>query len=121
MGLHIPDYTAAERTFQFLYELFSKHHTQNFIIQTFNPEHYAVRAACKMDLKLFYEQDNTYREQFQYPPYTDMCMLLYKHEIEATLFTKIDSLYKEILYCKQVYKYDHIEVFSTPPLIYKMF
>lgn len=37
------------------------------------------------------------------------------------MFTKVDTLHKEILYLKEKYMLKDIEVFSTPPLIYKMF
>ncbi|MEI8091059.1 MAG: hypothetical protein WCG98_02140 [bacterium] len=48
-GLNIPDYTSAEKNFYFLYETFMKHQTKHFIVQSFNPNHYSIRNACKLD------------------------------------------------------------------------
>jgi len=52
IGLNIPDYTAAEKNFYFLYEAIRNYQTANFIIQSFNTEQYSIRSACKMDTNL---------------------------------------------------------------------
>jgi hypothetical protein len=46
---------------------------------------------------------------------------LYKNEIEEKVFTKVDTLYKELLYLSQKYQMTDLEIYATPPLIYKMF
>ncbi|MFZ2912260.1 MAG: hypothetical protein WAZ75_04200, partial [Candidatus Absconditicoccaceae bacterium] len=46
---------------------------------------------------------------------------LYKNEIEERLFNKVDKLYKELLYLKEKYQIQDIEIYSTPPMIYKIF
>lgn len=121
LGLQIPDYSSAEKNFSFLYEAFAKHQTDQFIVQSFNPDHYSIRNACKMDPQGFYAEDNVFRKSNLYPPFGEICIILYKHEIEESLFKKIDTLYKELLYLKEKYWLKEIEIFSTPPLIYKMF
>lgn len=120
-GLNIPDYTSAEKNFYFLYEAFIKHSAKHFIVQSFNPDHYSIRNACKLDKKLFYEVDNQFRKENKYPPFAELCVILYKNDIEETMFTKVDTLHKELLYLKEKYILKDIEIFSTPPLIYKMF
>lgn len=119
--LNIPDYTAAEKNFYFLYEALHNYQTANFIIQSFNPEQYSIRNACKMDPEAFTQQDNIYREKLQYPPYSDLCVLLYKHDIEERLYANVDKLYKELLYYKEKYKLEDLQIYTTPPLIYKKF
>lgn len=121
LGLQIPDYSSAEKNFSFLYEAFAKHQTDQFIVQSFNPDHYSIRNACKMDPQGFYAEDNVFRKANRYPPFGEICIILYKHEIEESLFKKVDTLYKELLYLKEKYWLKEIEIFSTPPLIYKMF
>jgi len=98
-----------------------KHQTKHFIVQSFNPDHYSVRNACKLDKKAFYEVDNVFRKENNYPPFAELCVILYKNEIEETMFTKVDLLHKELLYLKEKYELKDIEIYSTPPLIYKMF
>ncbi len=121
LGLNIPDYTSAERNFYFLYEAFVKHPTANFIVQSFNPDQYSIRSACQMSKENFYEQDNVFRKTNGYPPFGELCVILYKNEIEESLFLKVDTLYKDLLYLKEKYELKDIEIYSTPPLIYKMF
>ena len=121
LGLNIPDYNASEKNFYLLYEAFLKHSTQNFIVQSFNPDHYSIRSACKLDKDGFFEQEYAFRKSFGYPPSKELCVILYKNEIEEKMFNKVDTLHKELLYLKEKYKIDDLEIYSTPPLIYKMF
>jgi len=121
LGLNIPDYTSAEKNFYFLYETFVKHTTANFIVQSFNPDQYSIRNACRMSKEKFYEEDNVFRNVNGYPPFGELCVILYKNEIEESLYAKVDTLYKDLLYLKEKYELKDIEIYSTPPLIYKMF
>lgn len=121
LWLNIPSYSAAKNNFHFLYDTFTSHDCENFVIQTFNPENYSIRNACKMDLQWFSTQDNEFRKTNNYPPFTDVCVLLHKNEIEERLFTKIDKIHKEILYLKEKYQINDLEIYSTPPIIYKIF
>jgi len=121
LGLNIPDYSAAKNNFYFLYDTFVNHHCKNFIVQSFNTENYSIRNACKMDKDLFEQYDNEFRQAWNYPPFTDVCVIMYKNEIEERLFNKIDKLHKDLLYLKEKYVMDDLEIYSTPPLIYKIF
>lgn len=119
--LNIPDFNSNYNNFLFLYDAFSKHTTNNFIVQSFNTESYSIRAACKLNFEEFKKNELNFRENYSYPPYTDMCVILYKNEIEDKLFTKVNKLYQELLFIKESWGFKDIEIFSTPPLIYKMF
>lgn len=121
LGLNVPDYTSAERNFYFLYETFVKHTQANFIVQSFNPDQYSIRNACRMNKEKFYEEDNVFRKVNWYPPFGELCVILYKNEIEESLYTKVDTLHKDLLYLKEKYELKDIEIYSTPPLVYKMF
>lgn len=121
IGLNIPDYNANENNFLLLYETCIKHTAQQYIIQSFNPDHYSIRSACKLDKDGFYQQENEFRQKHKYPPFADLCVILYKNEIEEKVFKKVDQLYKELLYLAERYQMKELEIYSTPPLIYKMF
>ncbi len=121
IGLNIPDYSAAKNNFHFLYDTFTSHTCKNYIVQTFNPEVYSIRNACKMDKELFTIEDNQFRKKNLYPPFSDVCVISYKDEIEEKLFNKIDIMYKDLLYLKDKYQMNNLEIYTTPPLIYKMF
>jgi primosomal protein N' (replication factor Y) len=40
------------------------------IVQTFNPEHYSITAACAHDFRGFYEQELRFRKELNYPPFS---------------------------------------------------
>ncbi len=46
---------------------------------------------------------------------------MYKNEIEERLYTQVDKLYKELLYLKEKYELNDLVIYSTPPLVYKVF
>lgn len=119
-GLNIPDYNSQLRNFEFLREILTHHQNSNFIIQTFNPEAPSILAACKMSLESFEQTDMTYKKLHNYPPFSEVCVLLYKNEIEEKLFNQTNKLYQELLFLKEKYQVD-CDIYATPPLIYKIF
>ncbi len=73
-SLHLPDFRAAERTFQLLTQVSGRAGRGaapgEVVVQTFSPEHYAIEAAAKQDYRLFYDQEIAFREELQYPPFS---------------------------------------------------
>ena len=74
ISLNLPDFRAAERTFQLLTQVSGRggrgEHPGRVIIQTFNPDHYALRRAKDHDYEGFYEEEIALRQSLNYPPYT---------------------------------------------------
>jgi len=72
-SLNMPDFRAAEKTFQMLTQVAGRSGRGNtpgkVIIQTFNPEHYALRHARNHDYKSFYAEEIDHRKSLQYPPF----------------------------------------------------
>lgn len=72
-GLWLPDYNASERTFELLTQVAGRagraEKTGEVIIQTFNPDHYAIRLAKKQDYEHFYAYEMRVRHAGNYPPY----------------------------------------------------
>jgi len=79
-GLNVPDFRAAERTFQLLTQVAGRagrgERAGEVIIQTYNPEHYAVMAACKQDYEGFYAQEIQFRRELGYPPFGVLAVVL---------------------------------------------
>ncbi len=121
IGINIPDYTAVYKNFLFLYEGINNIASKNFIIQTYNIDYPHIKFLVKNDFKGFREYELQQRKQYGYPPYNQLAIILYKHEIEEKLFNKIHSLFSELEYLKQKYKFEKIELYTAPPLIYKIF
>ncbi len=72
-SLNMPDFRAAEKTFQMLTQVAGRSGRGNtpgkVVIQTFNPQHYALKHAQNHDYKSFYQEEIDHRKNFQYPPF----------------------------------------------------
>ena len=72
-GLSLPDFRASERTFQLLTQVSGRagraDKAGEVIIQTFNPDHYAIQLAGKQDYEGFFVREMQVRHQNDYPPY----------------------------------------------------
>lgn len=77
--LNLPDFTAAERTFQLLTQVLGRSGRGEAggrgIVQTYLPEHYAIRAAAAHDYVTFAEAELEGRRRFGYPPFGRLAML----------------------------------------------
>ena len=76
LTLNFPDYRAPERTFQLLVQVAGRAgrglEPGEVVIQTYQPEHYAVRAAAKQDYRAFFNEEFERRKAGLYPPFTMM-------------------------------------------------
>ncbi len=83
VGLGLPDYTAAERTFQVLTQVAGRAGRSplggKVVLQTFQPEHYVIQAAAGHSYDEFYRQELHYRKMLGYPPFTRLVRLEYRH------------------------------------------
>ena len=82
-GLNLPDFRAAERTFQLLEQVAGRAgrglRGGRVVIQTYHPDHYAVRAVEHHDYEGFVREELAFRRALDYPPYVRMARLLYRH------------------------------------------
>ena len=83
-GLGMPDFRAAERTFQLLTQVAGRAGRGNIpgvvLVQTINPDHYAVRLAAAHDYAGFYEKEIHFRRMMRYPPFSAMANVLVRAE-----------------------------------------
>ena len=121
LGLNVPDFSAANKNFWFLYNGLNHHSCGQFVVQSYKPEHYSIRGACKLDPVYFAKHDDEFRCEHLYPPYGQVCVLLYKHEVEKRLHTSVSGLYKELLFLQQKYDMKELEIYTTPPMIYRIY
>jgi primosomal protein N' (replication factor Y) len=73
-GMNIPDFRAAERTFQILTQVSGRGGRGDspgaVVIQTFNPDHYAIRRAKHHHYEGFYADELPLRKALFYPPFS---------------------------------------------------
>ena len=85
-SLNLPDFRAGERTFQLLTQVAGRAGRSilggKVIVQTYNPEHYAIQAASNHDYRTFYEREVVFRREQNYPPYSRLIRLLFLHANE---------------------------------------
>ncbi len=78
--LGFPDFRAVERTYALLTQLAGRagrgERPGRVVLQTYHPEHYAIRAALNHDDAIFAEQELRFRRMFAYPPFTRLALLL---------------------------------------------
>ncbi len=79
-GLGLPDFRSAERTFQLLTQAAGRAGRGTLpgivLIQTINPDHYAVKFAAQQNYPLFYEKELQFRRTMRYPPFAALANIL---------------------------------------------
>jgi len=86
-GLHFPDFRAAERTFQLITQVSGRagrgRRAGRVIVQTFSPEHYAIRCAVASDFRGLCEREFDNRRVLSYPPFGRLAKLVLSGGDEA--------------------------------------
>lgn len=86
-SLNIPDFRSAERCFSLITQAAGRAGRGKIpgrvVIQTYNPEHYAVVAAAHHDYAAFYQVEIALRKQLFYPPYSELIKLVVQNQDEA--------------------------------------
>ncbi len=79
-ALHQPDYRGAERTFELLCQVAGRagrgEHPGRVIVQTFSPDHYAIRYGVRQDFDGFATEEMALRSASGFPPFGHLVRLL---------------------------------------------
>ena len=79
MSINIPDYRAAERTFQIITQVAGRagrgDKQGEVLIQTYTPQHYSLQYAVNYDYEGFYEKEFTVRAMMKYPPFGKLLLI----------------------------------------------
>jgi len=98
-SLSLPDFRAAERTFQLLTQVAGRAGRGELpgrvLIQTFYPEHYAIQDALKQDYPAFYGRETQFRRVMAYPPFSSL----------ANVIVRDTDLEKAIRWSRQLSEY----------------
>src|SRR5206468_12370450 len=80
--LGLPDFRAGERTFQLLAQVAGRSGRRGtpgeVIVQAWDPDHHAVRAACEHDFEAFAKDELAYRRTLGYPPFSSLAMMVFR-------------------------------------------
>jgi primosomal protein N' (replication factor Y) (superfamily II helicase) len=100
-GLALPDFRAAERAFQLITQVAGRAGRGDLpgrvLIQTYHPDHYALRHAQAQDYRGFYEEEIRHRRNHGYPPFVALALLLSRHKDQARALTIAQQLRKALV------------------------
>jgi primosomal protein N' (replication factor Y) len=95
-GLGLPDFRAAERTFQLLTQASGRagrgQTTGIVLIQTINPDHYAIRCAAAQDYQAFYTREIEFRRAMSYPPFAALANVMVHGRSEEEALSRSAAL-----------------------------
>ena len=84
IGLSMPDFRAAERSFQLLTQAAGRAGRGTIpgrvVVQTLNPDHYAVKFAAEQDYEGFYKKEIEFRKWLRYPPFSAFANVVVRAE-----------------------------------------
>ena len=100
LGLNVPDFRAGERVFQVLCQVAGRAGRGalpgQVVVQTYNPEHYAIRHAAAQDYEGFYHQEMEYRRQELSPPFSRLVRLVYQDSSEGRCQSQSQALARSL-------------------------
>lgn len=95
-ALHLPDFRAAERTFQLVTQVAGRTgrgvRGGRVLVQTLNPEHPAIRFATEHDFEGFATWELPHREALGYPPFGSVIRLILRSEVEREVLAAAEEL-----------------------------
>jgi primosomal protein N' (replication factor Y) len=105
ISLFTGDFRAGEHTFQLLTQVSGRagraEAEGTVFIQTYNPEHYGVRFAKKGDYESFYAHEIMLRQAMNYPPYTNVFMVMFSGVDEKNVIISLHKLLEIMNYCNK--------------------
>ncbi|MCD6177248.1 MAG: primosomal protein N' [Candidatus Cloacimonetes bacterium] len=100
IGLNVPDFRAAERTFQLLTQVAGRSgrgkKSGEVIIQTYNPDHYSITTALEQNFLTFVEKELRLRKHLKYPPEYRLARIVFSHKNKEYLKEQINKNVKII-------------------------
>ena len=100
LPLNIPDFRSPERAFQLITQAAGRagrgQTRGDVIIQTYDPEHYAIVYAAAQDYEGFFREELKFRSLMCYPPYSDMIQILFTSKEESAAEEGAARWYEQI-------------------------
>jgi primosomal protein N' (replication factor Y) len=100
VGLNVPDFRAGERTFQLMAQVAGRAGRREgggqVLIQTYNPDHYALRTAAEHDYLAFWQEEIAFRREAHYPPYSQLVRFVASGPNDDTVRRHADELAQRI-------------------------
>jgi len=119
IGLNMPDFRSGEKVFQTLCQVSGRagrgERPGKVIIQTYQPEHYAVVAASKQDYRSFFDMESAYRKFNAYPPFTRLIRLVKEDTNNSRAEKQAKGLVNELFDERNKWGLSDTDVFGPLP------
>jgi primosomal protein N' (replication factor Y) len=119
LGLHLPDFRAAERTFQLLTQVAGRAGRDDspgrVVLQTFTPDHYAIEPVVEHDYERFYLEELEHRRALGYPPCGLLAQVLVSCEREASALAFARSLAERAEQARRDHAAGAVEILGPAP------
>ena len=119
ISLNLPDFRAGERTYQLLSQVAGRAGRGaaggQVVIQTYSPEHYAIKAAALHNYRLFYDHEIDYRKQLREPPFTQLASLIFSHTSEKHCEEEVNHLREQIIRERDIQGIVGLELIGPAP------
>ena len=100
LSLNVGDYRSGENTYQLVSQVSGRAGRANksgkVYIQTYSPEHYSIKCAANNDYLSFYNEEISFRRQMNYPPFTNIFVVMISGENELLIKDALATL-KDIM------------------------
>ena len=120
VGLSVPDYRAGERAFQLLCQVAGRSgrgtEAGRVVIQTYQPDNYAIRAAASQDFRRFYREEIERRREQGNPPFSRLIRLLYSHVNGAQCEREAARLSNLLVQERESWGLSDVEVLGPTPV-----
>jgi len=117
-SLGMPDFRAAERTFQLLSQVIGRagrgENPGRVVVQALDPEQYAIKSAAEHDAAGFYRQELEFRREAGYPPFTYLAAFAISGLSEQTVSEQADSTARTLAQLKSKLKI-RVEILGPAP------
>ena len=121
-GLNLDDFRAAERTFQLLMQVAGRAGRSplggRVILQTFQPEHYAIQAASRHDYDGFYQYEIEQRRRMGYPPFARLVRMEYRHANAKAAETAAQEMAQRVADWIMLSTYPKTEIIGPVPCFF---
>jgi primosomal protein N' (replication factor Y) len=121
-AINLPDFRAGERTFQLLTQVAGRAGRGllggQVLLQTYNPQHYAIQAASRHDFHGFYQQEIAYRKRLGYPPFRRMIRILFRFPTELQAMSEAERAANMIRHRMKMLNMSGTELIGPAPCFF---
>jgi len=124
-SLHFPDYRSSERTFSLLTQVAGRAgrgtRPAEVYVQTYTPDHPAVRHAKYHDYRGFFREELALRQAYRFPPFAELILATYAHRDEARALGEARGYVEQLSATIGLRKLDDIEVLGpSAAFVYRL-